>query len=78
MSTEQQTMANDRTWIIGDDIRKAKIKGKIVLYHVCSQLRFNIAFDENVFEYIGEGVIHSINGVIQSNYKSYHFWKLKT
>lgn len=66
--------------ITANNICKAKIKGKIVQYDVCSRLRFNIAFSENVFEYIGEGVIHSINGVIQSNsnYKLYHFWKLKT
>jgi hypothetical protein len=59
-------------------ITEAKIKGKIVVYDRCSQNRH--AYDETnfkfetEFEYIGEGVIWSVDGVRQSSATVYHFW----
>jgi hypothetical protein len=58
--------------------KKAKINSKIVDYAVYSSLRFNVAYSETVFEYIGEGEIYSIDGVRQLNLPgTFHFWKYK-
>ena len=51
----------------------AKIDGKIVSYDACSS-RGADDCDGDKFKYIGKGVIHSINGVIQPGLNEYFFF----
>lgn len=48
--------------------------GSLVEYDACDKNREGI-LNLKVFEYIGEGVIHSIGGVEQNWDRKMHFWK---
>lgn len=54
--------------------RKAKLSsGRIVDYHACSENAF--AYVGYRVKFIGEGVIHSVNGIKQAGDKKLYFFK---
>lgn len=48
--------------------------GLLVEYDVCGERREGV-YNPKVFEYIGTGVIHSVDGVEQNWDRKVHFWK---
>ena len=56
----------------------ALIDSKLVPYDACDEHRETELYSPEVFEYVGQGEIHSINGVVQIKVgepKQYHFWR---
>ena len=56
----------------------ARIGSELVPYSVCGNHRETELYSPEVFEYVGQGEIHSINGVVQikdGEPKQYHFWR---
>lgn len=60
-----------------EPIRIALIDGKEVKYFACSSRRNTYKKQEKNghFEYIGKGIIWTIDGVQQSGNRKLHFWK---
>ena len=55
--------------------------GTVVPYDACSTFRdasWDAQFRLGVFEYIGHGVIYTVNGVNQNSTRPMHFWKRVT
>lgn len=60
-------------------VRLAMIDGKAVYYSSANHAR-NPAYNgkdlypEDKFRYLGEGVVHSVNNVLQNSKTKLHFW----
>lgn len=53
--------------------RKAKLNnGRVVDYYACSEDAFSYA--RCGFKFIGEGVIHSVNGILQGGDRQLYFF----
>lgn len=60
------------------DVCLAEISGKILKYDGASPTRWSELYTTKYgWEYLGEGVIWSINGVMQVGSRRLHFWKSK-
>lgn len=53
----------------------ALIDGQLYYYDACST--FPDTYNPDVFDYIGQGVIHSYQGVLQNGDSVKHFWRYK-
>ena len=57
----------------------AEISGKILKYDGASPTRWSALYTtKDGWEYLGEGVIWSINGYREVGSRRLHFWKLKS
>jgi len=65
----------------GETHKIAKINGELVQYDMCSTHVIDITnetlhlTEREGFEFLGEGIIHSINGNVERGDKLYLFWK---
>lgn len=53
----------------------AQIDGRLYYYDACSE--FRDTYNPAVFDYIGQGVIHSCRGKLQSRDDKKFFWRRK-
>ena len=61
------------------DVCLAEIHGKILQYDGANPARWSKLYAaKDGWEYLGEGVIWSINGIMQVGSRRLHFWKLKS
>ena len=86
MNTEQMKIERTTRWPLRTKPLRTQMAthfaklddGAVVPYDACNTSRdasWDAQFRPDVFEYIGHGVIHTVNGVNQNSTRPMHFWK---